>query len=73
LYEAYNAYYEKRRREQAERERKVAERGTGKLAVADEAERKDTQPDRGAEKKKDERPPCDILVLLDILLYGATG
>jgi hypothetical protein len=31
LYEAYSAYYERRRREQAEREREAAERGDGKL------------------------------------------
>jgi hypothetical protein len=36
-----------------------------------EAEGKDTRPGRGAEKKKDGRPPCDIAVLLNIVLYGA--
>jgi hypothetical protein len=43
LYEAYNAYREKQRREQAGREREAVERGAGKLI---EAERKDTRPDR---------------------------
>jgi hypothetical protein len=71
LYEAYSAYCERRRREQADRERKAAERDAGKLALADEAERKDTQPGRRAEKKKDGRPPRDIAVLLSIVLYGA--
>jgi hypothetical protein len=59
LYEAYSAYCEKRRKEQAGREREAAERGDGKLI---EAERKDTRPDRRVEKKKDGRPPCDIAV-----------
>ncbi|MDR2343899.1 MAG: transposase, partial [Spirochaetaceae bacterium] len=36
-----------------------------------EAEGKDTHPGRRAEKKKDGRPPCDIVVLLSIVLYGA--
>jgi transposase len=36
-----------------------------------EAEGKDAQPDRRAEKKKDGRPPCDIAVLLSIVLCGA--
>jgi transposase len=72
LYEAYTAYCEKRRREQAGREREAAERGAGKLAVADEGERKDTRPDWRAEKKKDGQPPRDIAVLLSIVLYGAT-
>jgi hypothetical protein len=71
LYEAYSAYREKRRREQAGRERKAAERGAGKLAMLDEGEGKDTQPDRRDEKKKDGRPPRDIVVLLSIVLYGA--
>jgi hypothetical protein len=35
-----------------------------------EAEGKDAQPGRGVEKKKDGRPPCDIVVLLNIVLYG---
>jgi transposase len=70
LYEAYSAYRERRRREQADRERKAAERDAGKLAVADEAERKDTQPGRRAEKKKDGRTACDIVVALSILLCG---
>jgi hypothetical protein len=73
LYEAYSAYRERRRREQAEREREAAERGDGKLIAADEGEGKDTQPGRGAEKKKDGRPPCDIVVLLSIILYGLYG
>jgi hypothetical protein len=55
-------------REQADREREAAEQGAGKLI---EAERKDTRPDRRAEKKKDGRAPCDIVVLLSIVLYGA--
>jgi hypothetical protein len=71
LYEAYNAYCEKWQREQAEREREAAERGAGKLAVADKAERKDTRQGRRTEKKKDGRSPCDIAVLLGIVLYGA--
>ncbi|MDR2245562.1 MAG: hypothetical protein LBE17_02625 [Treponema sp.] len=54
---AYTAYRERRRREQADREREAAERGAGKLAVADEGEGKDTRTDRRAEKKKDGRPP----------------
>jgi hypothetical protein len=58
LYEAYSAYSERRRREQAGREREAAERGAGKLIAADEAGGKDTRPDRRAEKKKDGRPPC---------------
>jgi hypothetical protein len=68
LYEAYNAYCERRRREQSGREREAAEQGAGTLI---EAERKDTQPGRGDEKKKDGRPSCDIVVLLSIVLYGA--
>jgi hypothetical protein len=68
LYEAYSAYCERRRREQAGREREAAERGAGKLI---EAEGKDTQPGRRVEKKKDGWPPCDIVVLFSIVLYGA--
>jgi hypothetical protein len=71
LYEAYNAYCERRRREQADRKRKAAERGAGKLIATDEAERADTLPGRRTEKKKDGRPPCDIVVLFSIVLYGA--
>jgi transposase len=70
LYEAYAAYGEKRRREKAAREREAAERGAGRLAVADEAEAAVPPPDRKREKKKDGRPPCDILVLLAVILYG---
>jgi transposase len=70
VYEAYDAYCERRRREEGVRERKAAERGAGELAVADEAEGADRQPDRDTGKKKDGRPPCDILVLLGIILYG---
>jgi replication-associated recombination protein RarA len=36
LYEVYNAYCERRRREQADREREAAEQGAGKLIEADE-------------------------------------
>jgi hypothetical protein len=71
LYEAYNAYREKRRREQTDREREAAERGDGKLIATDEGEGKDTRPDRRVEKKKDGRPPRAIAVLLSIVLYGA--
>jgi transposase len=70
LYEAYNAYGEKRRREEAEREREAAERGAGTLVAADEGEGTNARPDRRAEKKKAGRPPCDILVLLAVTLYG---
>jgi hypothetical protein len=59
LYEAYTAYCERRRREEAYREREAADRGAGKLVTADEAEGTDTRTGRGAEKKKDGRPPCD--------------
>ncbi|MDR0759368.1 MAG: hypothetical protein LBF74_04575 [Treponema sp.] len=41
LYEAYNLYCERRRREQADRKRNAAERDVGKLPV-DEAESTDT-------------------------------
>ncbi|MDR1445018.1 MAG: hypothetical protein LBI94_09095 [Treponema sp.] len=37
LYEAYAEYREKRRKAEAERERREAERGTGVLAAADDA------------------------------------
>jgi hypothetical protein len=70
LYEAYNAYREQRRREEAARERTAAERGAGKLLAADEAKGTATQPDQGTKKKKEGRPPCDIMVLLRIILYG---
>jgi hypothetical protein len=56
LYEAYTAYRERRRREQAERERKAAERGDGKLIAADEAERKDAQPGGRRKRRTGGRP-----------------
>ena len=71
LYEAYAAYGEKRRREEAARERKAAERGAGTLPAADEAETAAPQPCREREKKKDGRPPWDMRVVLSIVLYGA--
>jgi hypothetical protein len=49
LYEAYAAYFKKRRKEQADREREAAEHGAGKLI---EAERKDTQAGGGRRKRK---------------------
>jgi hypothetical protein len=59
LYEAYDAYRKKRRREEAAREREAAERGAGELAGGDETEHTATQPDRrGRGKKKEGRPPC---------------
>jgi transposase len=70
LYEAYDAYCERRRREAAARERQAAERGAGELVTADAAEGTDRQPGRGREKKKDGRPPCDILAVLRIILYA---
>jgi hypothetical protein len=70
LYEAYSAYCERRRREQAERKREAAERDR-KLIAADATEKMDARQDRRDEKKKDGRPPCDIVVLLSIVLYGA--
>jgi transposase len=70
LYEAYAAYCQRRRREEAAREREAAERDAGELVTADETGSTDTRPDRGAEKKKDGRPPCDILALLAVILYG---
>jgi hypothetical protein len=45
LYEAYSAYRERRRREQAGREREAVERGAGKLIAADEGE--GAEPERG--------------------------
>jgi hypothetical protein len=47
----------------AAREREAAEQGAGKLLAADEGEGPDTRSGRGAERQKDGRPPCDILVL----------
>jgi transposase len=70
LYDAYDAYCEGRRREEAARERTAAEQGAGELLAADEAEHPDMQPNRSTEKKKEGRPPCDIMVLLRIILYG---
>jgi hypothetical protein len=70
LYEAYTAYGERRGREEAAREREAAERDTRELVTADETEAEDTHPGRGAEKKKDGRPACDILTLLAVTLYG---
>jgi transposase len=70
LYEAYAAYCQRRRREEAARERKAAERGAGTLIRAGEAEGTDTRPIGQAGKKKDGRPPCDILTLLAVILYG---
>jgi transposase len=70
LYEAYNAYCERRRREEAVRECGSAERDAGQLIAADETEGTDIRPGREAEKKKDGRPPCDILVLLAVTVYG---
>jgi transposase len=71
LYQAYTVYCERRRREEAERERSVAERGAGTLVTTDEAEGRDPHPGGRVEKKKDGRPPCDIVILLSIVLYGA--
>ena len=76
LYEAYNAYCERRRRDCAEREHKAAEQNTGELAAwepgsrLDEAERGNAHAGGSADKKKDGRPHCDIGVLLAIVLYG---
>jgi transposase len=70
LYQAYTVYCERRRKEEAERERGAAERGAGTLVTA-EVEGRDPHPGGRSEKKKDGRPPCDIVVLLSIVLYGA--
>jgi hypothetical protein len=58
LYEAYNAYCEKRRREQAEREREAAERGAGKLAVADEGEGRIRSRTGGRRKRRTDGRPA---------------
>jgi hypothetical protein len=55
VYEAYDACREKRRREEAARKRKAAERGAGELAVADETESADTQSDRGGNFRESQR------------------
>jgi transposase len=70
LYEAYEVYGEKRRREEAARKREGEERGVGELVAAVGGEGADTQPGGGPKKKKEGRPPCDILVLLRVVIYG---
>jgi transposase len=70
LYEAYDGYGERRRREDAARKREGEERGAGDLVAADERESADSHQCGGPEKKKAGRPPCDILVLLRVVVYG---
>jgi hypothetical protein len=65
LYKVYNAYSERRRREQAERE--AVGRGDRELIAVDTTEALDTQ----LGMQREGRPPCDIVVLLGIVLYGA--
>jgi transposase len=67
LHEAYAAYREMRRKAEAVREREAAGRGTEALWEAEEAEAAGN--DAGA-KKRAGRPPCDLLVLLSVTLYG---
>jgi hypothetical protein len=70
VFQSYDTYQRERRRREAEQKSAAAVKGAELAVPPEETAGTAASSREGEEKQKEGRPPCDIMVLLCVVLYA---